>query len=289
MENLEEFSKKNLTSMFSDCMQLCQLAEIREKFINDIWGDCPQEILERAKTDYHFEVEDIMYEMLNSHSVEKLIDKLKKEFPEDILYICKASDDDNIKRKENKNGVSILVKNVEEGKKLTNDKKFKNILHYFNYFFTEIHIDEDDPRYVFVMLEPHFSNKIKDVFDRNYGTAYHVTTRDNLRTILAHGLRPKGQEDKENGGYRYYPQRIYLILPKKHDRQYVNGKIKQVIDLKKRRDYVVLKVNLYRMIGSFYEDVTMPSKEDYVYTYQEIPPEYIKDITESFNKQLNKK
>lgn len=42
------------------------------------------------------------------------------------------------------------------------------------------------------------------------------------------------------------------------------------------------------MRGSFYEDVTMPSKEDYVYTYQDIPSRYIKDITESFNRQLNK-
>lgn len=288
MENLEEFTKKNLTSMFYDTWQLWQLAEIREKFIYGIWEDCPEEILERAKTDYHFEIEDIMYEMLNSHSVEKLIDKLKKEFPDDILYIAKASKDDNIKRKENKNGVSILVKNIEEGKKLASNEKFKNILHYFNYFFTEIYVDKHDPRYGFVMLEPHFSNKIKDVFERNYGNAYHVTTRDHLKKILAHGLSPKRQVDKENGGYRYYPRRIYLILPKKHDRQYINEKIKQVIELKNKKDYVVLKVNLYRIRGSFYEDVTMPSKEDYVYTYQDIPSEYIKDITESFNKQLNK-
>lgn len=288
MESLQEYANKNLCGMYYDTLQLWQLAEQREKFINNIWEDCPEEILERAKTDYHFEIEDIMYEMLNSHSVEKLIDKLKKEFPDDILYICKASNDDNIERKENKNGISILVKSIEEGKKLATNEKFKNILHYFNYFFTEIYVDKDDPRYVFVMLEPHFSNKIEDVFERNYATAYHVTIRENLRKILTHGLKPRGPEDKKTGGYRYYPRRIYLILPKKHDRQYINKKIKQVIDIKNRRDYVVLKVNLYYMRGSFYEDVTMPSKEDYVYTYQDIPSEYIKDITESFNRQLNK-
>lgn len=288
MESLQEYANKNLCGMYYDTCPLWMLAEMREKFINDAWQDCPIEILERAKTDYHFEIEDIMYEMLNSHSVEKLVDNLKKEFPNDILYICKVSEDDNIERKENKDGVSILVKSVEEGKKLANDDKFKNILHYFNYFFTEIYVDEKDPRYVFVMLEPHFYNKIKDVFERNYATAYHVTIRENLRKILTHGLKVKGQEDKKEGGYRYYQRRIYLILPKKHDRQYINEKIKKVIDLKHRKDYVVLKVNLYYMRGSFYEDVTMPSKEDYVYTYQDIPSRYIKDITESFNRQLNK-
>lgn len=40
------------------------------------------------------------------------------------------------------------------------------------------------------------------------------------------------------------------------------------------------------MNGNFYEDVTMDTnKEHYIYTYENIPKELIKDITYKFNKQ----
>lgn len=55
--------------------------------------------------------------------------------------------------------------------------------------------------------------------------------------------------------------------------------------LKKENDYVILQISLWDLENfTFYEDVTMnTNKEHYIYTYQNIPAKYIKDITYKFN------
>lgn len=259
---------------YDACMPRYRILEYRKELIEWLWpdGDYPEGIIEK----HHNE---IISEMLNSHSVTKLMSKLKENFPKDILSIYKANHDEEVKGTELKDGVCIETYDDS----FVKTEKFKNIMHYFNYFYTQTNHGRDRQ---YVLLEPHFSKEV-NVEERNHAWAFHVTTEDELDEILKRGLRPKGSKDREKEGkkvYRYYPERVYLILPHSSDKTYVRRKIEEVIRMKDKDDFVVLKIDLHHIKDSFYEDVTMPSKEDYVYTYQEILPRYIKDITKSFKK-----
>lgn len=253
---------------FDDCYPLYKAYQDRKKLIEELWpdGDYPDEIILREES-------EIMHEMLQSHSVDKLIVKLKKSFPDNIHSIHRANGAND---KGKRDGV-IIVTNSD---KLKDDDLFKNIIHYFNYFYTQTNTIEGQ---TYILLEPHFSDKV-DVLSRNHGKAYHICSKENASNILKTGLKIKGSQDNKGNHYRYYPQRVYLILPLYSHKDYIRKKIEEALDVKRlKHDYGVLEVNIRDIHDSFYEDVTMPSKEDYVYTYQYIPPKYIKDMTHKFN------
>lgn len=174
---------------------------------------------------------------------------------------------------------------VTDDNKLKDDDLFKNIIHYFNYFYTQTNMIEGQ---TYILLEPHFFDKV-DVLNRNHGKAYHICTKENASKILKTGLKIKGSQDNKENHYRYYihryyPRRVYLILPLYSQKDYIRKKIEEALDAKRlKHDYSVLEVNIRDIHDSFYEDVTMPSKEDYVYTYQYIPQKYIRDITHKFD------
>lgn len=273
-EALIQYRIEKKWSYYDDCLPYHKILEYRKDLIEWLCpdGDYPEGIIEK----HHNE---IIGEMLNFHSVTKLISKLKENFPQDILSIYKVNHDEEVKGIELKDGVCIETNDDS----FVNTERFNNIMHYFNYFYTQTNHGRDRE---YILLEPHFSKKV-NVEERNHAWAFHITTENELNNILNKGLLPKGSKDKEKKGkevYRYYPERIYLILPHSSDKSYVRKKIEEVIRMKGKDDFVVLKIDLHHIKDSFYEDVTMPSKEDYVYTYQEIPSIYIKDITKSFKK-----
>lgn len=270
-----EYCKKYPRPHYDACMPRYRILEYRKNLIEWLWpdGDYPDGIIEKHHN-------DIIGEMLNSHSVTKLMSKLRENFPQDILSIYKVSQDEEVEGTELKDGVCIEV----DDDSFVKTEKFKNIMHYFNYFYTQTNEGKDRK---YVLLEPHFSKKV-NVEERNHAWAFHMTTEDEIDNILKHGLKAKGSRHKEKKGidpYRYYPERVYLILPHSSDKSYVRNKIEEVIRMKGKEDFIVLKIDLHHIKDSFYEDVTMPSKEDYIYTYQDIPSYYIKDITKSFKKK----
>lgn len=296
MKDLEKFIKEQLIleyketkynsigypiGMYSDSEPLSEEFKRRNKFLDLFYEgeECPNEVIEKVKDISS----DYMLEMLNSHSVDKLVERIKKEKYEEVKYITRiknTNDNTLLKNEESKDGVSILVNDKKQGISLSKNDTFLNIIEYFNYYISQLYHDDKND-YWFVMLEPRYSKRIKDIKERNYGKAYHITTQENYELIKLRGLRTTN-----NNKYRYYPERIYLILPNTSNKKEIEDLIYNVINIKNRNNYLVLEVNIRNMNGNFYEDVTMDTnKEHYIYTYENIPKELIKDITYKFNKQ----
>lgn len=287
--NLENKRKPNLLGgypigSFLDAEPLSEEYKRRNEFLDNFYKyeECPLKVIEKAK-----QIDgDYMLEMLNSHSVEKLVNRINKEKFKGVKYVCRMNNtndntNDNTldKKEESKDGVSIWVNNENTGNELSNNKNFKNIIGYFNYYVTQLYYDENQDNW-FVMLEPRYSKRLKNIKERNYGKAYHITTKENWELIKIRGLR-----SLNNVKYRYYPERIYLILPNTNNQIEIYKFINNIINIKGKSDFVILEVNLRNLNGNFYEDVTMGTKQEhYIYTYENIPPKYIKDITNRYNK-----
>lgn len=289
MKSLEDFIKEEydtywastentntrLVGNFFDCEPPYLEFERRNKFLNEFYKgeECPENVLSSSKV----KEGDYILEMLNTHSVNRMIERIKKEEFKEVVYISRVYNTDDTKlniKEEPKDGTSILVNSEQDGKELSFNKKFINIIDYFNYYVTLIYYDEGCKHW-FVMLEPRYSKRIKNIEERNYGKAYHVTTQENWKGIRLRGLRTISQSN-----YRYYPERIYLILPNTSDKDLIKDIIRNLIRTKGNKNFVVLEVNLRNFHGNLYEDVTMNTKkEHYVYTYENIPARLIKDIT----------
>ena len=296
MKNLEKFIREQLSlehketrydtkgypiGAYSDSEPLSEEYKRRNSFLDKFYEgeECPKDVIEKAKSISG----DYMLEMLNSHSVDRLINRIKKEKFKEVRYVTRVGHTNDItlgNKEEPKDGISILVDNEEQGNSLIKDENFNNIIEYFNYYVSLLYHDDYND-YWFVMLEPRYSKRIKDIKKRNYGKAYHITTKENLESIKLRGLRVNN-----NIKYRYYPERIYLILPNTSNQKEIKELIENVITIKRKEDFVVLEVNIRNMNGNFYEDVAMSTtKEHFIYTYEDIPKELIKDVTYKFNKQ----
>lgn len=289
MKSLEDFIKEEydtywastentntrLVGNFFDCEPPYLEFERRNKFLDEFYKgeECPENVLSSSKV----KEGDYILEMLNTHSVNRMIERIKKEEFKEVVYISRVYNTNDTKlniKEEPKDGVSILVNSEQDGKELSFNKKFINIIDYFNYYVTLIYYDEGCKHW-FAMLEPRYSKRIKNIEERNYGKAYHVTTQENWKGIRLRGLRTISQSN-----YRYYPERIYLILPNTSDKDLIKDIIRNLIRTKGNKNFVVLEVNLRNFHGNLYEDVTMNTKkEHYVYTYENIPTQLIKDIT----------
>lgn len=285
MKKIEEYIKEQTLNDnpfdASHCDSYVELLEFNNNMIDLFYpsGDCPNDVLEKSK-ERNF---DVVLEMLNSHNWEKLKNTLMKEFSDYILAV-KKSENKSTSKYSNVAKILLICKDVKSEEKLRNDDKFKTILQFFNYFYSET----KNMGYPVMHIEPTYAEKVnihKEASHRNYGIAYHVTTKDNVKNILKKGLKCKQAK------YRDYPSRIYLISPYEATTEETKKIIKKVIDDKwyGEGEYSILKVNLNRINDSFYTDVsTNRSKEvqyngqAYIYTYQDIPSKYIEDITEEW-------
>ena len=115
--------------LYLDAEPLSEEYKRRNEFIDNFYKyeECPLNVIEKAK-----QIDgDYMLEMLNSHSAEKLVNRINKEKFEGVKYVCRVNGtNDNTldKKEEPKDGISILVKDEDTGIKLSNNKNFKNII-----------------------------------------------------------------------------------------------------------------------------------------------------------------
>ena len=112
------------------------------------------------------------------------------------------------------------------------------------------------------------------------GVFYHVTTREFLRPILSHGLKPK------NGGgftrFRSTSNRLYLsLLPDFEDVEYMCPPEEESPD-----DSVILRVDLRSVMDNF-EFYVDSAYSNAVYTYSNIPPKFIEVISDEEIKKLH--
>lgn len=245
-----------------------------EYFYNNfnMWG------LSTRPGDYHSKIEWIQ-ESLTSHSKKKLISKL-----EDILKgIDHIIYEDGTKVM--KNGViavgidsdcEIFSENIEKDFKLRDCKLSQNIynvLVFYNYYITLI---EKVDNITYIYLEPIYTELANNDIKQNSNILYHITKSDKVNDILRKGLRPKvGKLPYEKGGYRYFPERLFLIY---HNDNIVND-IKRIIIDKgyNSRDYKILKIDLKNHnLNFWYDDASLG--EHNVYTMDSIPPKLIEII-----------
>lgn len=203
--------------------------------------------------------EDYILDNLNTHDTEKLKSKIsdmaKVEFEDYSSGSIKS--------------FSVLCASKEDSISLTENKKFKNLIEFFNYFVSEV-IDNR------IFIEPVYSeDRSKYVFSNCEGICYHITTQKRAENIMRTGLRTK------RSSYREFPSRIYLYATPKlsllKDKNIKDFAYKIVNELRAKREggISVIRVNLnkcYNDVIRFYKDTSI--KEDKaVFTYNTIPPE----------------
>ena len=90
--------------------------------------------------------------------------------------------------------------------------KIYGILEFYKYYIT--YIDEykrgNKEGYV-LAIESYFTEDARTAIKENGNILYHITESYNVPDILRKGLRPKTGKRTYQGGYRYFPERVYLI------------------------------------------------------------------------------
>ena len=95
---------------YLDAEPLSEEYKRRNEFIDNFYKyeECPLNVIEKAK-----QIDgDYMLEMLNSHSVEKLVNRINKEKFEGVKYVCRVNGtNDNTlgKKEEPKDGIYHLL------------------------------------------------------------------------------------------------------------------------------------------------------------------------------------
>lgn len=226
-------------------------------------------------------------EMLNSHSANKFVELLNEILPDDCAAYTKDYVDDN-----SKDAAMIIIKvpyvnnlvskqNIKKCVLKPSDisKKIETYMHYFNYYITYIDIVEKTYE---IYIEPRKTVDASLDVLKSGNIVYHVTHKNNLSSILKKGLRPTVGNSPENGGYRYFPDRLFVI---KHTENYLND-ILEVLNIRKlhKGDYVIFKIHLKHHEIDFYTDSAMDNT-NMLYTFEAIPPSLLQNYIFDINNE----
>lgn len=216
---------------------------------------------------------EYVFENLQTHDADKLKDKLKKEYGDDISFKDYSGD-------KNKSFYVILSDNLRiidfsrKGGRLDTDfdnlEKFENILSFYNYYVS--YTEKIDNKWA-LFIEPRYSDNVTNKF-KNY-SLYHFTDGKSAESILKNGLRLKTSR------YRDFPKRIFLYATK-DNLEDIKDKIKDFILIVGNRsklyenELAILKITNNEEFD-LYNDTAM--KDDAaIFTYDFIPAKYIKKI-----------
>lgn len=203
MRSLEEYIKeqekefwKTYPSLYLHCEPPYWDLERRNEWIDWFFEgiECPINVIEAAK-DYE---NDPILEMLNTHSISKLIENIKKLYNDIDIQRVNGTDDTkpNI-NEEPKDGFWISNKEKNKLENILKDGKFINLIEFYNYYFTQFNYDRDNDIWL-ALFEPRYSKKIIDYKERNNGVAYHITTRKIYESnIKKNGLKVKDSNSSE--------------------------------------------------------------------------------------------
>lgn len=234
-----------------------------------------------------------LYETLTSHSKKSLVNRLidlLREFILDFnidsaknldkgIFAFLISKDCPIFGEDNKDFLSSFELSDCE----LSDKIY-GILEFYKYYITFIEEYKSENEYGYILegyileIESYFTEDARETIKENGNILYHITESRNVPDILKKGLIPKTGKRKYQGGYRYFPERVYLIG---HNPDIVTN-IDSVIDdkefEKRRIQYTILKINLGKHNVSLWYDDASDGKYN-VYTLEAIPPSLISITT----------
>ena len=228
--------------------------------------------------------EEHLYETLTSHSKESLVKRLISLLNEFIIDF----DIDGAKNIDKGIFAFLISKDCpifgEDDKGFLSSFELSDcelsdtiygILEFYKYYIT--FIEENEKGYI-LTIESYFTEDARTTIKENGNILYHITESRNVPDILRKGLIPKTGKRKYQGGYRYFPERVYLIG---HHPGIVEN-IDSVIDdkefEKRRIQYTILKIDLGEHNISLWYDDASDGKYN-VYTLEAIPPSLISITT----------
>ena len=162
--------------------------------------------------------------------------------------------------------------------------KVYDILEFYKYYITYIEEykkenEEGDILEGYILaIESYFTEDARKTIKENGNILYHITESHNVPDILRKGLRPKTGKRKYQGGYRYFPERVYLIGHNPDIIANINSVINDKEFKKSRIQYTILKIDLgEHNVSLWYDDASVGKYN--VYTLEAIPPSLISITT----------
>lgn len=225
-----------------------------------------------------------LYETLTSHSKKSLVNRLidlLNEFIIDVdlesaknldkgIFAFLISKDCPIFGEDDKEFLSSF----ELSDCKLSDKVY-NILEFYKYYIT--FIEEKENGYI-LQIESYFTEDARATIKENGNILYHITESRNVPDILRKGLRPKTGKRKYQGGYRYFPERVYLIGNNPDIVENIDSVIDDKEFEKRGIQYSILKIDLgEHNISLWYDDASVGKYN--VYTLEAIPPSLISITT----------
>ena len=221
-----------------------------------------------------------LYETLTSHSKESLVKRLISLLSEFILDF----DIDGAKNIDKGIFAFLISKDCpifeEDDKEFLSSfelsdcelsDKIYDILEFYKYYIT--FIEENEKGYI-LAIESYFTKDARETIKENGNILYHITESRNVPDILRKGLIPKTGKRKYQGGYRYFPERVYLIGNNPNIVENIDSVIRDKEFEKNRIQYTILKIDLGKHNISLWYDDASDGKYN-VYTLEAIPPSLI--------------
>ena len=228
--------------------------------------------------------EEHLYETLTSHSKESLVKRLISLLSEFILDF----DTDGAKNIDKGIFAFLISKDCpifeEDDKEFLSSfelsdcelsDKIYDILEFYKYYIT--FIEENEKGYI-LAIESYFTKDARETIKENGNILYHITESRNVPDILRKGLIPKTGKRKYQGGYRYFPERVYLIGNNPNIVENIDSVIRDKEFEKNGRQYTILKIDLGKHNISLWYDDASDGKYN-VYTLEAIPPSLISITT----------
>ena len=228
--------------------------------------------------------EERLYETLTSHSKESLVKRLTDLLNEFIIDV----DIDGAKNIDKGIFTFLINKDCpifgEDDKEFLSSfelsdcklsDKIYDILEFYKYYIT--FIEENENGYI-LAIESYFTEDARETIKENGNILYHITESLNVPDILRKGLIPKTGKRKYQGGYRYFPERVYLIGNNPGIVENIDSVIRDKEFEKNGRQYTILKIDLGKHNISLWYDDASDGKYN-VYTLEAIPPSLISITT----------
>ena len=228
--------------------------------------------------------EEHLYETLTSHSKESLVKRLTDLLNKFIIDV----DIDGAKNIDKGIFTFLISKDCpifsEDDKEFLSSfelsdcklsDKIYDILEFYKYYIT--FIEENEKGYI-LAIESYFTEDARETIKENGNILYHITESLNVPDILRKGLRPKTGKRKYQGGYRYFPERVYLIGNNPNIIENIDSVIIDKQFEKRGIQYSILKIDLGKHnISLWYDDASIGKYN--VYTLEAIPPSLISITT----------
>lgn len=230
-----------------------------------------------------------IYETLTSHSFSKLIKKINNDLGD---YIKRFEYDKNVDSKSKRiviyfdNKKDILDKFItissftDNFLKYTEESnKLYDILDFFNYYITEINANKENNE-VYMIIEPMYTKNIYDDIKENCnGILYHITKKENIDKIKKGGLRPKVGKTVKEGGYRYFPEKVFLLGKSDNYKE----ELERLIKTKNFKDgeYSIIEIDLSKHNFGLWIDDAVTGYKYPVYTFEAIHQSLFNNIYEN--------